>query len=379
MNTFYENLKPFARFDEITDAQHFRPVPEDWMVILTDVKDSTKAIEDGRYKDVNTIGVAGIVSVSNALNGHEFPYVFGGDGATMLLPLSDLKKISANLLALVEMSRENFGLELRVGMVPVSEITAAGKSIDVARFAIECGMSVAVIRGGGLSLAEEKIKGNPEAYALKSNGSGKVDLKGLSCRWKEIPSKKGSIVSLLVVARGENHDASYREVLAKLRHLVGGDLEDTNPVHPAQMRFHTAKENIDNEAKFHRSRRSSSWIARLFEILISALAFRKGIKPLLFDAEGYQRSMRTHSDYRKFDDMLRMIIDCTEAQTAEIRILLEDFRAAGRLYYGLFEADASLMTCFVSSVKNEGHIHFIDGANGGYALAAKELKSQMAF
>ena len=36
------------------------------------------------------------------------------------------------------------------------------------------------------------------------------------------------------------------------------------------------------------------------------------------------------------------------------------------------------MTCFLQSVNAGEHIHFIDGDNGGYALAAKQMKLQMS-
>lgn len=35
------------------------------------------------------------------------------------------------------------------------------------------------------------------------------------------------------------------------------------------------------------------------------------------------------------------------------------------------------MTCVVQSPINNKHIHFIDGADGGYALAALRLKDQL--
>jgi hypothetical protein len=36
------------------------------------------------------------------------------------------------------------------------------------------------------------------------------------------------------------------------------------------------------------------------------------------------------------------------------------------------------MTCFVPSVLTSDHVHFVDGAGGGYASAAKQLNAQMA-
>ncbi len=36
------------------------------------------------------------------------------------------------------------------------------------------------------------------------------------------------------------------------------------------------------------------------------------------------------------------------------------------------------MTCIVPSPFTDDHIHFLDGAGGGYALAAKSLKEKQA-
>lgn len=87
--------------------------------------------------------------------------------------------------------------------------------------------------------------------------------------------------------------------------------------------------------------------------------------------------MPQHSDYRKFDDMLHMIVDCTSAQAHDLAIYLKNARKEGLLAYGLHQSDDALMTCYVESVRDGDHIHFIDGGNGGYALAAKQLKAQL--
>jgi hypothetical protein len=34
-----------------------------------------------------------------------------------------------------------------------------------------------------------------------------------------------------------------------------------------------------------------------------------------------------------------------------------------------------MMTCIVPSVESDDHLHFLDGASGGYALAAKMMKA----
>ena len=35
------------------------------------------------------------------------------------------------------------------------------------------------------------------------------------------------------------------------------------------------------------------------------------------------------------------------------------------------------MTCFLQKLEDGKHIHFIDGGDGGYAIAAKQLKAQI--
>ena len=46
---------------------------------------STKAIAAQRYKAVNMAGASVIAAVTNALGGREFPFVFGGDGASFAI------------------------------------------------------------------------------------------------------------------------------------------------------------------------------------------------------------------------------------------------------------------------------------------------------
>jgi hypothetical protein len=40
--------------------------------------------------------------------------------------------------------------------------------------------------------------------------------------------------------------------------------------------------------------------------------------------------------------------------------------------------DEAMVTCFTPSPTNPNHVHFVDGAQGGYALAAAALKESSA-
>jgi hypothetical protein len=81
-----------------------------------------------------------------------------------------------------------------------------------------------------------------------------------------------------------------------------------------------------------------------------------------------------NSDFRKFDDNLRMTLDCTSALADRIEERLVRARAARIATFGMHRQPAAIMTCIVPSISENDHVHFIDGAAGGYALAAKQLK-----
>jgi len=373
---FYTAMPSFADFREFTNDRHFVRAPDDWFVVITDVKGSTKAIEAGRYKDVNTIGAASI-SVVNGLLGRDFPFVFGGDGATLLVPPGAIDRVLDGLMRLQRLSREQFQIELRVGRVQVAEVHRAGAVIEVAKHELTAGRCVAVFRGGGLNEAEKRIKGEEAKYCVRAETAGELELTGLSCRWNPLPNQRGRIMALLVCAKIEPAAKVYDALLARLNEIFGGRLDEANPVNTDIMRYNSIAECVKEETRFHTRKPTLAWFKRVFEIVAAVLIFKHRLPPLIFDAAHYRNAMRRHADHRKFDDMLRMILDCSDAQAAAIRAYLDERRAQGELCYGTHLSDFALMTCFVQDVKDGQHIHFIDGGDGGYAMAAKQLKRQL--
>jgi hypothetical protein len=92
-----------------------------------------------------------------------------------------------------------------------------------------------------------------------------------------------------------------------------------------------------------------------------------------FDARRYTEDVAGNSDFRKFDDGLKMTIDVDAARSKRIQVLLDDAQAKGIARYGLHRQQSALMTCFVPTPLSRDHMHFIDGASGGYAVAASQI------
>jgi hypothetical protein len=375
--TFYKDITAFHSFGRLVDRAFYQRVPSDWLIVITDVKGSTKAIESGRYRDVNTIGASVIASVQNLLSPIEFPFVFGGDGATLVIPPVRLDAVKGALVGLRRLARDNFGLDLRVGLVAVGAVEARGAVLEVAKYELTHGKAIAMFRGGALTLAEDLIKNDERFFEVQSDTVSAPNLNGLSCRWNAIPTRKGKVLSLLIRAEGLSPDRTYRHVLNKFDEILHGRMDGSNPVALDMMSYKGVTELLREECRMHGSKWSPALWYRVVEIVAAVFIFRHGLHPLFFSPQRYAKSMKDHSDFLKFDDMLRMTLDVSPAEADAIETLLLNLWRAGHVRYGLHVSDASLMTCLVQNLNEGGHLHFIDGEGGGYAMAAKAMKSQV--
>jgi hypothetical protein len=102
--------------------------------------------------------------------------------------------------------------------------------------------------------------------------------------------------------------------------------------------------------------------------------FKLGIRLGRFDPKRYRREIAANTDFRKFDDALMMTVDCDLETISQLRMLLNAAVDEGAIRYGLHVQNEALMTCVVPSLLDSGHMHFIDGADGGYAIAARQLR-----
>jgi hypothetical protein len=104
---------------------------------------------------------------------------------------------------------------------------------------------------------------------------------------------------------------------------------------------------------------------------------RYGISAGGFVPDIYMKQVVENSDFRKFDDGLRMVIDCAPAVGDEIEAHLAEAAARGAIHYGVHRQSAAIMTCFTLAASRPDHFHFVDGAEGGYASAAAALKATL--
>jgi hypothetical protein len=375
---FYGGIPVFRGFGSLMDPALYSPLPDDWTVGVADIVESTKAIANQRYKAVNMAGAAVIAAVTNALEGREFPFVFGGDGASFAIAPADLARTREALAATAIWVKEDLDLVMRVALVPVKAVRAHGFDVRVARFGPSPNLSYAMFSGGGLGWAEAAMKRGEFAVPAAPPGT-QPDLSGLSCRFEEMPSTRGLILSVLVVPAQGADPVAFRKVIEDVIDLVERSPDAGRPVPPEGPPLRWPPAGVEYEA---RAARGGPLLVRRTFVLATTLwayvVMRFGIKVGNFVPKAYVQQVVENSDFRKYDDGLRMIIDCTPELERALTQRLVTAASSRIVRYGLHRQDAAMMTCFTPSVMRSDHVHFIDGARGGYASAATALKASAA-
>ena len=335
LNGPMHSSQAYSEFSLVLDPAIYEPLPDDWIIGVTDVVNSTSAIRSGRYEDVNYAGASVIAALGNAWGTFDFPFVFRGDGAAFALPPHGIKSATAALRQVATFARTDLDLVLRAGLVSVGEIRASGHDVRIAKYAASENATYSMFDGGGLKWAEQQIKAG--RYLVEPDSvAAKPDLTGLTCDWTPFPSQRGEILSLLV----EPTEGTSPETFAALAKRVLA-VFDAGPrqSHPVPKNMATPKDpnkHVDAEC----------WLA-----------------------------VASNSDFRKYDDGLRLTLDCTSEQIKTVEAILVAARARGEINFGLHRQSHALMTCLVPSGRPDSHLHFLDGLGGGYAKAAEMMEA----
>ncbi len=375
---FLKDLPNFLAFEDVADLARYRPLPEGWALAVADVVSSTEAIAHGKYKSVNMAGASVITALLNALGRSDFPFVFGGDGAAVVVPPEGIAAATDALAAVARWIDEELGLQMRTALVPVAAIRAAGHDLRIARFVASADVSFAMLAGGGSAWAEAQMKQGDFAVPMAVPGS-RADLTGLSCRWNPVASRNGQIVSIIAVPKAGNAEA-FRALVADVVAVANkaGGLGNPLPADGPTPRLNLTGIPSEASARAPRGQRLLPRIKVFATILLMLLLYRTNITLAGFNAREYGRQMTRNTDFRKFDDGLKMTIDVNAEGLATIQARLEAAAAAGVCQFGLHKQDQALVTCIVPTLMAGEHMHFVDGAAGGYAQAALQMKAKAA-
>lgn len=371
---FFEEIVATDEFTHLCNPQSYAALPEDWVVGVADIVGSTQEIAAGRYKTVNMVGAAVISAQINAALPLRVPYVFGGDGAGFAVRPAQRQSAEAALQSVRRWAQDEFGIVLRIGMVTVSQIRAAGHDIRVARLKASDGVDYAMFSGGGLAWAEAQMK----AGHLEVPGGDNVeapDLTGLSCRWSNVVAQNGVVLSLVVKPSRTASEAEFSKVAQDIIAVSDGLEREGHPIPRQGPGFRFPPDGLTLEAHVSRKGRPLWWQSA--KLIVSNamiwMIFTSGVRLGNFEPKHYREMTARNADFRKFDDGLKMTLDCDATTKGQISGLLNKAREEGLVHFGLHEQAEAMMTCFVPAATEDTHVHFVDGAAGGYASAAAQI------
>jgi hypothetical protein len=363
----------------LNDPVGFYPVPDSWYIVLTDIKNSTAAIADGKHELVNLIATGSIVAALNIVQPKqlEIPFFFGGDGATLLVPGEVLEDCLAALYEHRTNTLRSFQLELRVGYLSVKEIYGEHQQLALAKVKLTRYLNIPVILGTGLRYAEDKIKTpsvKDQDDAADSVVGSSLDLTGMECRWDRIkpPYQSGEVVSLLVDAAS---DHLQPQVFAKVMdHLetIYGPINSRNPISVKRLKIATGINKIKAEMRVKFGENDYAYLLKNWIFTLVGKVFYGREK----SSRRYLENLVLLSDTLVLDGRINTVISGTREQCHQLVAVLNTMEQADEIIFGWHCSPESVMSCFVRN-RVDQHIHFVDGSEGGYTQAAKMLKGKL--
>ena len=378
---FYRDIKALTLpIAEVFQSQYFLEVPEDWFIIVADIQNSTAAVTSGKHNDVNLVAAGSLIAALNIAREKnvEIPFFFSGDGGMLLAPKELVNDIIAGLLVHNENSIKNFGLSMHIGSVSLKTVLSTGAAVKISKVQIGLGLHKAVIIGNGLKFAEQQIKQGSAAQEEISAGYT-LNMTGLECRWDKVkpPRDENEIVCYLIESKDQEKQAEvYRNILRKMDEIYGS-LETRSPLSPNRLKLLLNLQKVQKEMLVKHGRwKIDYFISSFFKTFLGLFYFRNNLKFANIRGKEYLLQLIANADTLTIDGRINTIISGGQKKRKQFLEYLAQQEAEGNLIYGHHISKESIMTCYIENM-DSNHIHFVDGSDGGYTEAAKELKKKL--
>ncbi len=376
---FYSSLvlQTSSISDLVANKSLFSKVPEDWHAVAADIKDSTIAIRNGNHDQVNLVATGSVIAILNLAYSKKItiPFFFGGDGATMLVPSELLESAIAALNQHRINTLENFGLELKIGSLSIKEIYDKEISLEISKVKISDILTIPVVLGQGLQYAENHIKAN---FSNSDTESSKIpdllNLEGMECRWDKInpPESNQEVVSLIVIACKEVDPSEvFSKVLQNIDTIYGSP-NSRKPISVKRLKLKASLRKLNDEMRTKIGKYDAFYLLKNWVTTQFGKYYLKNTSA----GKTYLQKLVELTDTLTIDGRINTVITGTPQQRKSLTSYLNHLEEKGKIKYGLHVSKQSVMSCYVRDMKKDDHIHFVDGAGGGYTKAANQLKNK---
>ena len=170
------------------DDALYQPAPDDWLIAVSDVVGSRKAIAAGSYKAVN---MAGVADDQRADERAGIPRTCPSSSAATARRSSVRRRtgdvVADTMARTVAWVKDDLGLD--AARRPGAGFGGAGRRVSTCssrRRSVSEAVNNYAFRGGGLSRAEALMKAGEYRRSRRRRRAARPDLTGLSCRWSPI-------------------------------------------------------------------------------------------------------------------------------------------------------------------------------------------------
>jgi hypothetical protein len=307
--------------------------------------------------------------------GINVPFFFGGDGAVILVPpillekgISALNKHRINTL-------RNFQFELKIGHVSVEEIYRENIELKIAKARISKIFNIPVVLGEGLQFAENLVKENDTSEIENLTvDEFPLNLDGMECKWNRInpPKKDQEVISLIVSGNAKSDTAqSFSEVLKAIDKIYGSQ-KRRKPISVKRLQLNSSWRQINSEMQTKLGHYKNLYFIKNWLKSIFGMFYLTQTEI----GKNYLEKLVQLTDTLTIDGRINTVITGTPQQRKNLIVFLDQMENSGSIKYGLYVSRASVMSCYVKDMATDDHIHFVDGADGGYTKAAVNLKKK---
>ncbi|TRO67507.1 DUF3095 family protein [Christiangramia sabulilitoris] len=359
----------------ISQREMFTEIPGDWHILVADIRNSTQAVQNGKHHQVNLVATGCVVAVLNLADANDInvPFFFGGDGATFLIPEVIREKSLAALKKHHKNAEKNFGFNLSIGSVSVSDIYSENVDLKIARVKANHVLNIPVVLGYGLQYAEDRIKHNGIVQDIVVDETP-LNLDGMECKWDKIkpPDSDQEVLSLIVTGCGEtDYSSRYSKVMMAIDEIYGS-ADHRKPISVQRLKIKAGLQRIKDEMKTKLGRWDLGTFIKSFMIANFGELYLRNTSA----GKSYLQKLVELSDNLTLDGRINTVITGNSKQRKRLIRYLDMLEQKGLIKYGYHVSGESIMSCYVKDMSTDQHIHFVDGGNGGYTKAANHLKAK---
>ena len=204
----------------MSSIYNFRNVPEDWYIIVVDIKGSTQATKYHLEQSIKLYAAICISAITKDIKSAEpkldLPFFFGGDGITVLAPKTYQLRITLVLENIrAKIFKANY-LHLRVGAIQILNLNKKTEArLKICKLVLNEGLQIPVAIGNTLWKAETAVKNEWVNDVIEPRQIMHVDYSGSANIGLTIPTHHANMHFLCFMAYPAN-DLEGLETLRKV-------------------------------------------------------------------------------------------------------------------------------------------------------------------